>query len=161
MRKRYYVWATLRIGLGIIFLWAFLDKLFGLGFATASENSWIAGGSPTSGFLTYGTKGPLASFFQSLAGSNFVDWLFMLGLLFIGLTLLLGIFVRIGSIAGAVSLFLIWLSVLPPQNNPFLDDHLIYLAVLIGFIFVHAGRYWGFGTWWQHHKIVKKYPILE
>ncbi|MEU4541590.1 hypothetical protein AB0G15_42860, partial [Streptosporangium sp. NPDC023825] len=29
-----YVWAIARIGLGWIFLWAFLDKTFGWGFAT-------------------------------------------------------------------------------------------------------------------------------
>ena len=29
-----YVWGALRIVFGWIFLWAFLDKLFGLGFAT-------------------------------------------------------------------------------------------------------------------------------
>ena len=34
-----YVWGALRIGVGWIFLWGFLDKLFGLGFATARENA--------------------------------------------------------------------------------------------------------------------------
>ena len=38
--------AGLRIALGWVFLWAFLDKLFGLGFATAAENAWINGGCP-------------------------------------------------------------------------------------------------------------------
>ncbi len=161
MRKRFYVWAILRLGLGVVFLWAFIDKLFGLGFATARENAWISGGSPTSGFLIRSTQGPFANFFQSLAGSSFIDWIFMVGLLFIGLALLAGVFVRIGSIAGAIMLFLMWLAVLPPKNNPFVDDHLIYLIILIGFIFVHAGKYWGFGTWWKHKKLVKKYPILE
>ena len=39
--------AALRIVLGFTFLWAFVDKLFGLGYATPSERSWINGGSPT------------------------------------------------------------------------------------------------------------------
>jgi thiosulfate dehydrogenase [quinone] large subunit len=63
--------------MGLIFLWAFFDKLLGLGFATKAENAWINGGSPTSGFLLHGTKGPFAEFFQSLAGIPTVDWLFM------------------------------------------------------------------------------------
>src|SRR3712207_7355187 len=46
-----YVLAGLRLALGWIFLWAFVDKLFGLGFATKAENAWIDGGSPTQGFL--------------------------------------------------------------------------------------------------------------
>jgi hypothetical protein len=69
--------ALLRISLGFIFLWAFADKTFGLGFATTSANAWINGGSPTYGFLTFATKGPFADFFKSLAGNNFVDIVFM------------------------------------------------------------------------------------
>ena len=161
MQKRFYIWAMLRIALGLIFLWAFIDKVFGLGFSTARDAAWIHGGSPTTGFLLYATKGPFASFFQSLAGNTLIDWLFMIGLLVIGLALITGIFVKLASATGALMLLFMWLAVLPPEHHPFLDDHLIYLLVLIGFIVVHAGKHLGFGTWWTHHKLVKKYPILE
>lgn len=161
MKKRYYIWASLRIALGAIFLWAFLDKLFGLGFSTAKESAWIAGGSPTYGFLAFATKGPFATLFQSLANSTIIEWVFMLGLLFVGVALLSGILVRPASFVGAMMLFLMWLAVLPPEHHPFLDDHLVYLAIMIGFIFVHAGKYWGFGTWWRNHAFVKKYSFLE
>lgn len=119
----------LRIVMALIFLWAFFDKLFGLGFSTTVEKAWIHGGSPTYGFLMFATKGPLASFFQSLAGFAVVDWLFMLGLLGVGITLLCNRFVVIGSIVGAVMVFLMWLAVLPPANNPILDDHIVYMLV--------------------------------
>ena len=33
------VFAALRIVLGFVFFWAFLDKLFGLGYATPSERA--------------------------------------------------------------------------------------------------------------------------
>ncbi|RGA01239.1 hypothetical protein DI270_030565 [Microbispora triticiradicis] len=46
-----YVWAAARIAIGWVFLWAFLDKLFGWGFATPAAKAWINGGSPTTGFL--------------------------------------------------------------------------------------------------------------
>ncbi len=36
-----YVWAVLRLLMGWTFFWAFIDKLFGLGFATAAESSWL------------------------------------------------------------------------------------------------------------------------
>ncbi|MBA9050098.1 hypothetical protein BJ996_006829 [Streptomyces phaeogriseichromatogenes] len=39
--------ASPRILTGFVFLWAFLDKTFGLGYATASGNAWIDGMSPT------------------------------------------------------------------------------------------------------------------
>ena len=127
-KKRTYI--VLRLSMGFIFLWAFLDKTFGLGFATTPEKSWLAGGSPTTGFLTFGTKGPFAEIFQSLAGIQLVDWLFMIGLLFAGLTLIVNRFVKWGAIAGSVMLLLMYLALLLPENNPIIDDHLIYILVL-------------------------------
>jgi len=124
------IWLKLRLVMGLIFLWAFVDKLFGLGFATKSENSWLNGGSPTSGYLTNAVHGPLAEFFKSLAGIVVVDWLFMVGLLFVGITLLVNRFVIWGAIAGSAMLFLMWISAFPPANNPILDDHVVYILVL-------------------------------
>lgn len=86
-----YLLGAARLSMGWIFFWAFIDKLFGLGFATAADKAWIAGGSPTFGFLNFGAKGPLAEFYKGIAGMMVVDWMFMLGLLAIGATLLLGI----------------------------------------------------------------------
>jgi thiosulfate dehydrogenase (quinone) large subunit len=120
----------LRLVMAFIFLWAFVDKTFGLGFATALENAWLQGGSPTYGFLTHATHGPFAELFQALAGLAVVDWLFMLGLLGIGLTLALNKFVRWGAIAGIVLMLLMWLAALPPENNPIVDDHIVYALVL-------------------------------
>ena len=37
------VLAVSRIVIGFTFLWAFLDKLFGLNYTTAAENAWING----------------------------------------------------------------------------------------------------------------------
>ncbi len=62
--------AVLRIAFGLTFVWAFVDKLFGFGYATASGKGWIDGGDPTAGFLGKGTSGPLKDFYQGLAG----DW---------------------------------------------------------------------------------------
>ena len=125
------IWLKLRLVMGLIFLWAFVDKLFGLGFTTKSENSWLNGGSPTSGYLMNAVHGPFAEFFKSLAGIVVVDWLFMIGLLFVGITLLVNRFVIWGAIAGSVMLFLMWISAFPPANNPILDDHIVYILVLI------------------------------
>ncbi|HEV2634497.1 MAG TPA: hypothetical protein VGX23_05090, partial [Actinocrinis sp.] len=50
--------AIVRIGTGFMFLWAFLDKTFGLGYSTASAKAWIHGGSPTKGFLGSVAVGP-------------------------------------------------------------------------------------------------------
>jgi len=155
------VWAILRIMLGAIFTWAFLDKTFGLGFATESESAWINGGSPTSGFLQFGTKGPFSDFYQSLAGNAFVDWIFMIGLLGIGVALLAGIGVRIAALTGALMLVMMWTAYLTPDNHPVLDDHLVYAVVLAGIAVSDAGTKWGFGKWWSESSLVRKYPFLK
>ena len=50
----------------------------------------------------------------------------MLGLAGIGIALIAGIGMRIAAVAGGLLLVLMWTAVLPPENNPFMDDHLIY-----------------------------------
>jgi len=154
------IWALLRILLGFIFLWAFLDKLIGLGFSTAKEKAWILGGSPTLGFLI-NSAGPLSSFYNSIAGHPATNILFMLGLLLIGLSLILGIGIKIASYSGILLMFLMWTAVLPPANNPIIDDHIIYIFVLIGVLISNAGRYYGLGLRWSKLKLVKKNKWLE
>lgn len=155
-----YLWAYLRICLGLIFVWAFFDKLFGLGFATASGKAWLDGISPTIGFLKFGTTGPLAPFYKGLAGNLFVDWLFMLGILGIGLSLILGIGIKIAGYSGALLMLLIWSALLPPKNHPFLDEHIIYLIVLLIIAKGNMGQVLGFGKWWSETDLVQKYKIL-
>lgn len=122
--------AITRILLGFIFLWAFIDKTFGLGFATPAAKAWLNGGSPTLGFLKT-VEGPFQNFFAPLAGQPWVDWLFMLGLLGIGVALLVGIGVRVAVVTGSILLFLMWLASLPLKTNPFIDEHIVYIVVLI------------------------------
>jgi len=158
---KYAVLATLRIGLGWTFLWPFFDKLLGLGFATESGKAWLDGVSPTFGFLKFGAYGPLKPFFESLAGNPLVDWLFMIGLLGLGIALILGIGMRIAAYSGTLLLLLMWFALLPPKNNPFLDDHIIYALLLIMLYQTNAGDWFGLGKWWGQTMLVRKYPILK
>ena len=155
------VLGILRLSMGLTFLWAFLDKVWGLGFTTTAEGAWLSGGSPTTGFLQFGVHGPFAEFFHSMAGSVLVDWLFMLGLLFIGLTLTLGIITKLGGWAGVFILFLMYLAVgLPPEHHPFIDDHFVYIFVMLAVVWSNAGKYFGFGNAWYNTALVQKYKIL-
>lgn len=129
MNKENFVPKALRLVMGFIFIWAFLDKTFGLGFATTGEKAWINGGSPTTGFLSFGVKGPFADIFHSLAGIAVVDWLFMLGLLFVGVTMLTNKYVKWGAIAGIIMMALMYLALLLPENNPIFDEHIVYILV--------------------------------
>jgi len=160
--KTGYLWGALRLGMGWIFFWAFIDKLFGQGFATAPAKAWLAGGSPTLGFLKAGTKGPLADFFQGLAGNPIVDWLFMLGLAVAGITLLLGILIRLGSTVGVVLMILIYLAgFLPPANNPLMDDHVIYALLLVALCLSNSGYWLGLGRWWSRLGVISRHVWLR
>lgn len=156
-----YVLGLTRIAMGWIFLWAFLDKTFGLGFATVKEKAWLTGGSPTAGFLTAAVKGPFASFYHGLAGSAFVDWLFMIGLFGIGVSLILGIFNKLATYSGSLLLLLMFSAVMPPSNNPFVDDHIIYVLVLLLLNLSNAGDYLGLRKSFSKTSLVRKFRFLE
>jgi len=156
-----YVLAGLRLGLAWIFLWAFVDKLFGFGYSTPANGAWIHGGSPTKGFLSSSATGPFAGFYHGIAGAAWADWLFMAGLAGIGLVLLTGIGMRIGTIAGAVLLMMMWSVVLPPAENLFLDDHVIFAGLLIALLLLGAGDTLGLGRWWSRTGVVQRIPWLR
>ena len=171
--------ATLRIAFGFTFLWAFLDKTFALGFSTgaqfaedgsrtgvdfmAQDAAWLNGGSPTEGFLTFGVPAdnPFKDMWTNMAGQAWADWLFMIGLLGIGVALLLGVGMRIGTAAGALMYAFMYLAVLPLENNPVVDDHLIGVIVMVVLALGAAGTTWGLGHWWNRTGLVKKYPVLR
>ena len=123
------------------------------------RSAWIRGGSPTRGFLGSVDVGPLASTFHAWAGTWWADWLFMAGLLGIGLALLAGVTLRITAVAGTVMLLLMWAAEWPParftvageathSTHPFLDYHIVYALVLVALATTLAGNTWGFGHRW-------------
>jgi thiosulfate dehydrogenase [quinone] large subunit len=159
--KSDFVWGPIRILLGWIFLWGFLDKLFGLGYATSSADAWINGGSPTSGYLNFAAGGIFGDFYHSIAGNALVDWIFMLALLGMGIALILGIGMRIATYGGTLFMLMLWSSHVPPTNNPLVDEHIIYIFVLWGLLLLKAGRIFGLGNWWIGTGLVKRFTILE
>jgi thiosulfate dehydrogenase [quinone] large subunit len=154
---------ALRLTVGFIFLWAFLDKAFGFGYSTASENAWINGGKPSQGFLTMGAIGPLKDVFVSMA-SPATDVLFMLGMLGVGLAVMLGIGLRVSAVAGPIIMAMMWLAEWPLQSgssNPLIDYHVIYAIALVIFAVAFAGDTWGLGRWWRELPIVRRFGWLR
>jgi thiosulfate dehydrogenase [quinone] large subunit len=169
------VFGILRLLLGFTFLWAFVDKLFALGFSTGrvvddlgstvqidffGDAAMINGASPTAGVIGFGLKGPFADTIQSITGysmtqagptvSAWVDWVFMASLLLIGLGLTLGVMMRLAAFGGIAWMAIFYLATaIWPEHNPFVDEHVIYAVVLVGLILANAGRYWGLGKIWQ------------
>ena len=155
-----YPLAILRLATGFIFLWAFLDKTFGLGFSTPVERAWINGGTPSQGFLgSEAVTGPLQPFFAGIA-SPASDVLFMLGMLGIGAAVMLGIGLRVSAVAGSIIMVLMYLAEWPftagaGSTNPAVDYHLIYALALIVVAATAAGDTLGFGAIWKTLPIVR------
>jgi thiosulfate dehydrogenase [quinone] large subunit len=153
-----YALAAGRLLLGWIFLWAFVDKLFGLGKPT--EEGWLSGTSPSKGFLSH-ADGPFKGMFHAMAGQLWVDALFMLGLGGLGIALVLGICLRLAAIGGTILLAMLWAASLWPDSNPFMDMHWIYAAMLISAALADAGTTFGFGRTWARLPVVRRYSILR
>jgi thiosulfate dehydrogenase (quinone) large subunit len=159
--------AVFRVTLGFAFLWAFLDKTFGFGYATPAERAWINGGSPTKGFLSRVAVGPFEATFHTIAGATWADWLFMLGLLGIGIALILGIGLRIAAVSGTVMMLLMWAAEWPlaqftsageptMSTNPIVEYHIIYALALIVVAVTYAGNTWGLGRQWARLPFVQR-----
>ncbi len=163
--------AVLRVATGFVFLWAFLDKTFGFGYATPAAKSWIHGGSPTKGFLASVDVGPFQSAYHAIAGTWWANWLFMLGLLGIGVALIAGIGLRAAAAAGTVMMAMMWFAEYPlarhtatgapsASSNPLTDYHFVYAAVLIVLAVTYAGHVWGLGRRWARLPLVQRHRWL-
>lgn len=160
--------AALRIATGFIFLWAFLDKTFGLHYSTSSSKAWIHGGSPARGFLKSVDVGPLQSTFHSMAGTWWTDLLFMLGMLGVGVALIAGVAVRAAAAAGVLIMALMWFGEFPfaqhtsagapsGSTNPLTDYHFIYAVGLVVIAATYAGNTWGLGRVWARLPFINKH----
>ena len=163
--------AIVRVVVGVEFLWAFLDKTFGLGYATPAARAWIHGGSPTKGFLSRVAVGPLEGTFHTIAGAAWADWLFMAGLLGIGIALIFGIGLRIAAVSGTLLLLGMWAAEWPlakftsagepsMSTNPIVDYHIIYALALIALALTYAGHTWGLGRLWARLPFVQRHRWL-
>ncbi|MEO5921270.1 MAG: DoxX family protein [Pseudolysinimonas sp.] len=158
--------SLLRLATGFIFLWAFLDKTFGLGFSTPIERAWINGGTPSQGFLNSpAVVGPLKPFFASIA-SPMSDALFMAGMLGIGLAVMLGIGLRVSAVAGSIIMVLMYLAEWPFEanagsTNPVVDYHIIYALALIVIAVLAAGDTFGLGRIWRKLPFVRSQAWLR
>lgn len=165
------VLAISRMVIGFTFLWAFLDKLFGLNFSTPAENAWINGGSPAQGYIG-GIEGPFAGFF-SIFANPFGDVLFMVGLAGIGIALMAGAGLRIAAVTGTLLLLFMFLADLPSatamvdgelvrgSTNPLVDSHWHEALLVIIPALTLAGDTWGLGRWWGSTDLVRKNPWLR
>lgn len=163
-----WAWTVLRLLLGWALLWAFLDKMFGLGFATCRaetggsidylcDASMLKGGSPTFGFLAFGTEAShTGGLFDWMAPSapdaiNLADVAFMAALLFGGVALMLGVATRYAGIGAAILMAFMFLAgdVWPP-NNPVNSSHVIEFFAYLGIASAGPGAF-SLQNWVSEH----------
>lgn len=147
-----YFLAALRIVMGWLFFYAGITKVL--------NPAWSA-----AGYLTNAKS--FTALYQWFALPQNIGWVNFInewGLLLLGVSLILGIGVRLSSILG-VALMLLYYAPLPfPYPNPhslIVDEHIVYIAVLLYFAAVRAGRTFGVETWCSNLPICRKFPRLR
>lgn len=151
-----------RLMIGFTFLWAFLDKTFGLGFSTPADGAWLRGGSPTAGFLGGSIAGgnPFAAVWSVfLSISPVTDVLFMLGLLGVGVAFMLGIGTRVAAVSAAAMYTLMYLAAFPMSTNPLYDTHLLLAVAVLAMAGLAAGDHVGLGRRWARLVDGRKYLL--
>ncbi|MCR4256569.1 MAG: DoxX family membrane protein [Candidatus Uhrbacteria bacterium] len=86
------------------------------------------------------------------------------GLTLLGVSLLLGLFVRLSSSLGVALMLLYYFALGFPYPNAhalIVDEHIIYSFALIVLGTFRAGRAWGLETWCAGLPICKRYPRLR
>jgi len=144
---------ALRIAIGWLMFYAGITKIL--------NPEWSAGG-----YL--GGAKTFAGFYGWLASSamlplvNFInEW----GLTLLGLSLILGLFVRLFSVFGGVLMLLYYLPILdfpyPNAHSFIVDEHIVYALLLFFFAAARAGRVWGLENWCGRLPLCSRFPRLR
>ncbi len=144
---------SLRLSLGWLFFYAGITKVLNPEWSAAG---YLQGAKTFAGLYQWFLQPTI------LPTINFLnEW----GMLLLGMALLLGVFMRLGAIAGAVLMLLYYLPVLEfpyiGKNSFIIDEHIIYALALLLLAAFQAGRVWGLESWCSNLPICKKYPRLR
>lgn len=163
MEKEEYGMITLgvgRIALSFTFIWAFFDKLLGLGFPSTPEVAIVNGGSPTQYYLSELAQGFMKDVWAVLAGNSIVDFLLMAGLLLVGIGMLAGVASKLSTVGFCLMMVLMYLLVVPPVDNPLLSHHVIYLIFALAIYWLGGYQKLSLHDRWVELPIVKDHPFL-
>ena len=137
----------LRFGMAVLLLYAAWAKL--------SAPDWSA-----AGYLQY-ASGPLAVWFQSMAGNVLVDQLVMYGELAIGLAFLFGLLIKPAAFFNIILMMLFYVSgwIMNTSHGP-INEHIIYALVSGLFLFGEFGHWYGLDYFVSRSKFVQSKPWL-
>lgn len=140
---------TLRISLGWLMLYAGITKVLNPEWSAAG---YLKGAKTFTGIYQW---------FSSPGIIPMTDFLNEWGLTLLGISLIFGIAVRFSSVLGGALMLLYYFPVLEfpyvGQHSFIIDEHIIYILVLILFATVRAGRVWGLDSVLSNLPIYKNY----
>jgi len=146
--------------------WLFLLRLamgwlmFYAGITKVLDPEWTAAGYGMSAKTFHG----LYEFLVSSGNIGWIDFINQWGLTLLGISLILGIGVRLSSILGAVLMMFYYFPVLEfpyiGTHSYIVEEHIIYALVLILFAATRAGRYFGLEEWFGK-TFLKKFPKFQ
>lgn len=142
----------LRISLGWMYLYAGLSKVLD---PTWTSKGYLEGAKAFKGLYTWLTGPSILPV---------VDFLNEWGLTLLGVSLILGIFIRLSTSLGALLMLLYYLALGFPYPNPYsliVDNHIIFIFALLYLGAAHAGRVWGLENWCSNLPICKRFPKLR
>jgi thiosulfate dehydrogenase (quinone) large subunit len=144
--------ALFRIAVGVIFLWAGLEKLLApeafdasgfLKFATAGTLGWpFVSGEIAEGTVFNPTQGLWLALADNSALMGVVNVLVPFGQLAIGIALILGLLTRFGATMGALMMTFFFLAAWDFQYG-IVNQHLAYAIACLTLAGIGAGRYYG------------------
>ncbi len=136
-------------------------------FLYASSHQVFVSGWSVAGFLnSTKTFHGVYTLFTGPAIAPVLTFLVAYGHLLIGLSLLVGLMVRVSASFGIALMLLYWTAhmdfpYISDTNNFLLDEHIVYAGVLVYLIMKHAGHVWGLDGWAENLPFVKGHPGLK
>lgn len=118
----------------LVMRWAMGVHLLTVGWRLLTEGGWKAW-PVIGGILPRTVRGPFAGPFLALWESPVILALVIAGCLGVGAALLLGAFVRLAALGGALMMALFYVAVLPPPSG-WVTQHVIYFLIFVYFFAV-------------------------
>lgn len=117
--------------------------MFYAGITKVADPDWTAAGYAKSAKTLSG----LYNFFAANPQIEWINFVNKWGLTLLGVSLILGIGVRLSSSLGAILMLFYYIPVLEfpyvGEHSYVVDEHIIYASLLLYFAIVRAGRYFG------------------
>jgi thiosulfate dehydrogenase [quinone] large subunit len=138
-----------RIAMGVLMLT--------LGIRLLTEGGWNAW-MQIGGFLPSVVRGPFSGPFVALWENPVILDLVVWGSILVGTAMILGVFVRLAAIGGAMMMLMFYISTIPPQFG-WVNQQMVFLLIFSLFPALGPGYQLGLDHFLK--PLEKRYPVLR